>query len=102
MHCSIKFRLDSNGDIIWYNDVVHSQELSSPAAATTTEANENKTSGSGDVLTSILLACECFDMFSSGSSGDDMGLSFSTTYDGQRIEFKVQLTLTTALIINGR
>lgn len=73
------------GDIIWYNDVVYSQELSSPAAM----EPPNDENG-GDVfneLASILLACESFDMVT-GTSTLEPGLSFST-YAGHTIEFKV-------------
>lgn len=92
MHCSVKFRLDESGDIIWYNDVVwdNFQELSSPAA--TESPNESNPGGGGDVfneLASILLACESFDILTSGTGGE-AGLSFST-YAGQTIDFKVLL-----------
>lgn len=96
MHCSVKFRLDEDGDIIWYNDlVVCSQDSSlaspSPTSATGTESpNDGNPCGDGvfNELASVLLACESFDIVT-GDSGDFCGLNFST-YAGQTIEFKVE------------
>ena len=88
MHCSVKFRLDENADIIWYNDVVYGQELSSPNASSATGDTSNGGAGQGDVfneLAAILLACESFDIVT--GSGPETVLSFST-YAGQVIDFK--------------
>lgn len=76
----MKFRLDEMGDIIWYNDVVYCQQLSSPATAEPNESN----GGVFNDLVAILLGCESFDIL----TGAQPGLLFST-YAGHNIEFKV-------------
>lgn len=86
------------GDIIWYNDVLYCQQLSSPAAldpGTTTSSATNGSEGEMlNELASILLACESFDILrsSSSSSTGESGynLSFST-YAGHAIEFQVTI-----------
>lgn len=108
--------MDEMGDIIWFNDVVDCQQLSSPAAATsaayitttTTSSSStaapapsedvtsrNSNTNSEDVfneLASILLSCESYDILTATGATNDPGLQFST-YAGHQIEFKVWINL---------
>lgn len=91
------------GDIIWYNDVLYCQQLSSPGcgnALNTSSKSSSPTTATttnpdGDILnelTSILLACESFDILTTSDDAAEPRLSFST-YAGHTIEFRVNSSL---------